>query len=256
MTGDVDLVPKDGRFYRVAVVDAFRQWGIYPTDVRNLSVDSLVWQPPEDASLKLDMQLFRDFAASSGGNLKVDRAELYQTQRKLQFELHEWMRGEFEKNPALAAEWGLDISAAAPQSIERDNKPKSRVVQMPKFDVHSVRRCRRIGPDEKERIDVLVEVIQRRECYLDDADQAKADAGEKLEGEPDPDYIFRGGATLTIDPWAGRIRYAIRKSITCPVRFQANRGFHSDSGGALGLHGNYLGEDGSNPFPHLHATEE
>src|SRR5205814_66331 len=42
VTSDVDLVPEDGQFYRVAVIDAFRQWGIYPTDVRNLSAESLV----------------------------------------------------------------------------------------------------------------------------------------------------------------------------------------------------------------------
>src|SRR5262249_50301097 len=110
VSGDIDLNSEDGRLgrlYRVAVIDAFRQWGIYPKDVSNLSVDSLAWRPPEDASLKLDLQRFRDFAAIGGTNLSLDRADLYHHQRSLQAELHDWMRGLFEENPALGAEWGL-----------------------------------------------------------------------------------------------------------------------------------------------------
>ena len=33
VTSDTDLVPSDHRLYRVAIVDAFRQWGIYPQHV-------------------------------------------------------------------------------------------------------------------------------------------------------------------------------------------------------------------------------
>src|SRR6185503_8334764 len=41
ITADYDLVPEDERNYRVAIIEAFRGWGIYPRDVRTLSVDSL-----------------------------------------------------------------------------------------------------------------------------------------------------------------------------------------------------------------------
>jgi hypothetical protein len=254
VTSDLDLVPEDGQFYRVAVIDAFRQWGIYPRDVRNLSIDSLAWNPPEDASLKLDMQLFRDFTAIGNGNLKVDRADLYQHQRNFQEKLHEWMRELFKENPALAAEWGLDVSPDAPQTIHRDNRPDLPVKRLPTFDVHSVRRCRRIAHDGQERIDVLVEVIQRRDGYLDPADQERADQGKPpADG---PDFIFRGGATLIVNPRVGRIRYAIRKSISSEARLEENRAFQSGSGTALGLRGNYFRDTGGNPFALLHATED
>jgi hypothetical protein len=254
VTSDLDLVAEDGRFSLVAVVDAFRQWGIYPRDVRNLSIDSLVWNPPEDASLKLDMQLFRDFAAIGNGNLKVDRADLYQHQRNFQQKLHDWMRELFVENPALGAEWGLDVSPDAPQTIRRDNRPDLPVKHLPVFDVHSVRRCRRIAPNGQERIDVLVEVIQRRDGYFDPADQQKANQGQPpADG---PDFIFRGGATLIVNPRAGRIRYAIRKSISNEDRFEENRAFQSGSGTALGLRGNYFRDTTGNPFALLHATED
>jgi hypothetical protein len=250
VTSDVDATPGEDRFYRVAVIDAFRQWGIYPHDVRNLAADSLVWNPPEDASLKLDMTMFRDFAAAGNGNLMLDRADLYQHQRDFQATLHTWMRGLFAENPALGAEWGLDVTPSAPRTIARDGGPRP----LPKFDVHSVRRCRRIASNGQERIDVLVEVIQRRAGYLDPADQSKADAGTPpADG---PDFVFRGGATLIVDPRAGRIRYAIRKSVTSAARLEENRAFQSGSGAALGLRGNYFRGNGSNPFALLHETED
>ena len=43
---DYDLVPDDPRGYRVAFIEAFRAWGIYPRDVRTLSEQSLRWEPP------------------------------------------------------------------------------------------------------------------------------------------------------------------------------------------------------------------
>ena len=250
VTSDSDLVPGDQRLYRVAIVDAFRQWGIYPSDVKNLSIDSLHWNPPENASLKLDMGYFRELLGIGGGTLKLDRAAIYQHQRRVQLELHEWMRKQFEDNPEIAAEWGLNVSESAPMSIRRDRRTDCKKPSLPKFDVHSVRRCRRIGPDEQERVDILIEVIQRRDGYLDENDQAAADAGQPLAGGPD--FTFRGGATLIIDPRAGRIRYAIRKSVCNTARLAANREFEATRGGALGLRANYF-RDAGNPFPLLHT---
>jgi hypothetical protein len=271
ITGDVDLIPGDTQLYRVAVVDAFRQWGIYPADVRNLSVDSLVWSPPENASLKLDMGVFRELLGIGNGTLKIDRADIYRQQRDVRATLHEWMRDQFLENPYLAAEWGLNVSPddpkspddskspddfkppKAPKTIAREKKRTDSSVVLPKFEVHSVRRCRRVGPDEQERIDILVEVVQHRDGYLSEDDQKLADKGELKDGQPD--FIFRGGATLIIDPRGGSIRYAIRKSVTSPTRLDEVRKFYGDHGGSLGLAGNYFPK-GGNPFPQLHATED
>ena len=45
----------------------------------------------------------------------------------------------------------------------------------PKFEVHTFRPCRRIGPDGQELVDVVVEVVQRRAAYLDDEVQRDLD---------------------------------------------------------------------------------
>ncbi|HSA22251.1 MAG TPA: hypothetical protein P5076_12425, partial [Myxococcota bacterium] len=49
ITADRDLVPQDPWGYRAALIDAFRDWGIYPRDVFSLAEDSLVWREPEAA---------------------------------------------------------------------------------------------------------------------------------------------------------------------------------------------------------------
>jgi hypothetical protein len=43
ITADHDLIRDDDRRYRLAVIDGFRRWGIYPPEVRSLSEDSLLW---------------------------------------------------------------------------------------------------------------------------------------------------------------------------------------------------------------------
>ncbi|MCY2995244.1 MAG: hypothetical protein NTY19_46390 [Planctomycetota bacterium] len=48
ITADADLVPDDSHRYRLAFIDAFRQRGIYPADVRALGEDSLRWRRVDD----------------------------------------------------------------------------------------------------------------------------------------------------------------------------------------------------------------
>lgn len=43
ITADHDLWPDDEAGYRVAIVEAFRRWGIYPQGLRSMSVESLLW---------------------------------------------------------------------------------------------------------------------------------------------------------------------------------------------------------------------
>jgi hypothetical protein len=57
ITIDADLVPNDPRRYRAAFITALRDRGIYPRDVRTLSVESLRWQPPTEDEQELLKQV-------------------------------------------------------------------------------------------------------------------------------------------------------------------------------------------------------
>ena len=46
ITADFDAVRDDNSGYRVAFISAFRDRGIFPSNVAHLAVDSLIWEPP------------------------------------------------------------------------------------------------------------------------------------------------------------------------------------------------------------------
>ena len=50
ITADFDLVPNDVRNYRVAFVEAFRRYGIFPANVGTLSMETLLWPKPDEDS--------------------------------------------------------------------------------------------------------------------------------------------------------------------------------------------------------------
>ena len=47
ITADIDIAPEDENGYRVALIEAFRARGIFPSRVNTLSVESLLWQAPQ-----------------------------------------------------------------------------------------------------------------------------------------------------------------------------------------------------------------
>jgi hypothetical protein len=53
ITADIDLFSEDKHNYRVAIVEAFRLWGIYPEELRTMSIDALTW--PTGAESQLDL---------------------------------------------------------------------------------------------------------------------------------------------------------------------------------------------------------
>ncbi|WEZ85487.1 hypothetical protein P6U16_25810 (plasmid) [Rhizobium sp. 32-5/1] len=54
MTADHDLYPEDEHNYRVAVLEAFLAWGIYPKDMPIVSVKTLLWPTMREAAADFD----------------------------------------------------------------------------------------------------------------------------------------------------------------------------------------------------------
>jgi hypothetical protein len=83
----------------------------------------------------------------------------------------------------------------------------------PPFEVHSVRPCRRIGPDGQFILEFLVVINQRRPGFF-------TDRTKPLKKDELPDFWFRGGCTLLVD-WAERkVRYCIVRDINDSVRYR------------------------------------
>jgi hypothetical protein len=246
ITADYDLVRDDDRRYRVSILAAFRDWGIYPDEVRSLSVDSLLWLPPALTAFRNAKEFFAGTRADDW-KLRSDRREAFLKIRQRNEALHTWLQTNLE--PGRGRFLGLAMGPDAPKSIHRDQGGQ------PVFEVHSFRPCRRIGPDGQELTDLIVEIVQRRRAFFDKTVQQKVDAGQTRYDAVRPDFYFRGGCTLIIDPETGDIRYCIRKSIRSVDRLERERQFRQGQFGDK-VGGAYLTDDRDdrgNPFAFLHG---
>ncbi len=243
ITADYDLVPDDDLGYRLAMVEAFRRRGIYPLDVRSLSVDSLRWSKPSDEDFEpLFLQIIKELGAEvAQWDLRSERSTLYDTLRYQRGKLHNQLAVRLDKKREMLRGLMLDVD-------------------QPHFEVHSLRPVRRVGPDGELLVDLVIELTQRRRGYFDPAkQQGKADYHFE---DPDPqpgDFIFRGGATLIVDLADFQIRYSISKDITSEDRLARQRAFLAEDSGAS-LRALYFeglaGKDHAEPFALLHRSAE
>ena len=254
VTADRDLVPDDDRGYRIAVIEAFRRRGIYPQGVRSLSAESLCWDSPIGDEAKLFDKLLPRVSllrrAQVDWSLTTDREKAWERMRWSSEGIHTWLR---TKGSDLASALGLAVEPNAPWSIERGTK-----TNLPKFEVHSVRPARRLGPDGQTMTDLVIELTQRRRGYYE-TDLQKMVDDNPMDSPPPHDFWFRGGCTVLVDLDRGKVRYSIRKAIqnATDSRLVAQRAF---MGGTTegSLRATYFGDprrqDSREPFALLHRS--
>jgi hypothetical protein len=217
ITADFDLVKDDNLNYRLAVIQAYRERGIYPKDVRNLSEDSLLWHQPTEKEQT-------DFSAIFGNRntlnklipkwgLYTDREEIYQHCKNASRYLHRLLHEEKAQGAVKAANLVLEADRKEAFYKERN--------KVPTLEIHSIRPTRRVGPDGQIESDLIIEITQRRRGYFDEDDQIKADSGEKF-AKP-ADFIFRGGCTIIVDIERGLVKYCIYKRIASENRLKRMR---------------------------------
>jgi hypothetical protein len=228
ITADRDLVPDDPWGYRPAIIQGFRRRGIYPDNVRNLASDSLCWERPE---LPLEMEGRLDDILgnlSFDWDLRLQRREADAISRNNGYKVWEWLNDENKVKKK-------DLDALGFYRSPEDLPPELANSEgtLHKFEVHSVRPARRIGPDGQQRTDLVIEITQ---SWL-----------------PEGGGEYRGGCTIIIDLEQRAIRYVVRKRVGHPDRIRAQ----DDYGQRLtraNLADNYLGESAFNrePFAMIH----
>ena len=248
ITADHDLIPEDARRYRAAIVSAFRDWGIYPSDVRSLSVDNLLWSEPSIGAHP-DLREFLRTIPLDDWDLNSDRRRAYERMKRNALLFHHWLTNSRTVTIAEVESLGLSFDVRSETwGIRRDSKGR------PAFEVHSFRPCRRIGPDHQQRTEFVVEIVQKRMGFFDEQAQLDVDEGKVPVESRKADFSFRGGCTLLIDPREGRIRYCIQKPICDKDRLDLERKFRLGEAGD-GVGGIYIDGDGRprNPFAFLHG---
>jgi hypothetical protein len=261
ITADYDLVPDDDRNYRVAFIEAFRKWGIYPCHVRTLSVESLCWGPADPIAVKpflfrLRRILNEEKRGNKNGNAweelrtgvlsnsgaltkrRLTRDEMWWRTQWLAARLHENIK---QKATRLYGQrlfsggfLGLNISLGHDEDC--------------KFSVVTIRPVRRSNPDGRARDDLLIQLVQRRPAFLDDKMQAEETKRYERKGSQSPpppfaraDFKFRGGTTFIVDLETFAVRYAIEKDILDRQRLDRQRKFVSEIIGTS-LRSLYFGE--------------
>jgi hypothetical protein len=209
ITADCDMVPEDDRNYRVAVIEAFRRYGIYPRDVRTLSVESLRWQPPEKEDVKPFLFLLNRVLDDKTWSQKMRRRtqsrwehDHYREQKLRGSPWQELLSGSradmqngfpvrirlsrndlWARTRWLAARFHEEIKEKS-YLLHQTGALKGRPGLMglnfsdghdddAKFSVETVRPVRRVNPDGRERDDLLIQLTQRRPAFYDEARQRK-----------------------------------------------------------------------------------
>jgi hypothetical protein len=225
ITADRDLVPNDVRGYRIAFIAAFRDRGIYPSNVPALSVESAVWEPPPlplndlDGLLKtLDLEW----------TLYSERGTAFETSRKNSLAFRKWLLDPL-REAELAA---LGFEAANP------NMTVSGVTgALSPIEIHSVRPTRRTGPDGQNQTSLVVEITQTLRSVQDNQQ-------------------YCNGSTLIIDMSTAQAAYFIRKKMKTVIEGQLAYQAGLQDMENKALRANYFDPRTKNrePFALLHRT--
>jgi hypothetical protein len=278
ITADLDFAPDEKESFRIVFIESFREWGIYPRGISSMGVDALAWptgtelvnELVADGSLQhhaadVRLQLGRFVVgAARNWNLESDRFGAWQEFERVRRSLWPWLRKGDSLGQDYARLFGLVIDNSAPATVSRGKGGQ------PAVEVHAVRPAVRRTVSGTSLADLVIEITQRRDGYFDEAVQQAMDAPSKNGRRPKrrpPDFNYRAGATILIDPITREIRRVIRTSGTIAddnelarVRAfllgeEAGSGNSFDGGIAMSL-SERANRDRDEPFALLHQLEE
>lgn len=195
ITADYDLVPDDPWGYRSAWIEAFGRRRVFPRRVPTLSMDALLWHPPDIGITKIENLTFARLKFAGDPGQPASGKELRRQAKAL---------GEFVTRPENLDAFGL--------AREGDAKLKGDPVGPPR--VHSIRSSRRVGPDGQVVFDLVAEVIQTR---------------RSRDVTSGAEFDFYGGSTIILGP-DGEVRYIIAKGVTGAERLEEQRRFIATRG--------------------------
>jgi len=251
ITADADLVPDDKWGYRVAIIEAFRRRGIYPRDVRTLSTESLLWRTDEKIRVFFQSVVVKLRGMSDQIRYVSDRKQYFDMAEGLCVVLHDWIADEghhalikLGKATGLAFKW-TRADGTPIEGLRGDQQSGA----VPKFQVHTVRPARRVGPDGNTLNQLIVSIIQTRDVFVDPSPTRSAES-EKFK--------FRGGCTLILDLDTKELRYLIAKDVTDDERLARQRAYRmrdGDDGSQRSLYFRHLTAS-REPFAMLHAKED
>lgn len=252
ITADLDSSPKDTNGYRLALIEAFRAWGIFPDRVNTLSIESLVWTRPDTLTEKERAVLhytahflksrLREIVEMS--TLELDnRLDLYKGMRRVQQQLHVLL---IDKRQGVftAKNWSdflLKLGLTDQEKIFYYGDEEITTEKVPPLEVHKVRPVYRVGREGKLVEQVLVTLTQTFRIENGTLQGAK----------------FRGGCTMIINMSKDYdVEYIIYKNITSEHRFKSQMDYQQGKTASFTALSDSLYEEDNGfraiNFAHLH----
>lgn len=241
VTADVDVMPEDPWGYRVALIEAFRNRGILPRDIKTVSEQTLTWNTyfeKDDAGWIAPVIKSLDL----NWNLDGDRDELFDVNERNRWTFWRALNAEFKQRPSLMAQFGLQPDVPR---YDDDGKPvatRNRGAATT-FEVYGIRPTRRVASDGSFRTELVAIVHQRQPLPWDFDDASRGF------------FWFRGGATVIIDPRPGHeeVRYSIIKNSNSRSRQERQRRYGRMASQSA-LRSLYFGDEQREPFALLHSN--
>lgn len=228
ITADLDSSPADKSGYRIALIEAFRSWGIFPDRVNTLSIEGLQWARPNDLNdeerkilngtalfLKKHIRNIVDLSTMEGNN----REDIYKEFKILGGKLHGFIMGERKLYRDSVDLWTGFLSklGLTDQRVKFfyeheegnttvDGKRGTYIDEAtPRLEVHKIRPVYRVGREGKLQEQVVLTLSQT--IHIKEG---------PLEG-----IRFRGGCSLILNMSKNYdVEYIIYKSINSDARFR------------------------------------
>lgn len=233
VTADIDFAPGDDNNYRIALIDAFRSWGIFPDHVNTFSEESLRWCTPDnfgplDRNSLGKMAVFLRDKVRTLSNL-ADRKEIYTQSKVIQAAFHDFLVGKPQKNhsntpsailsgpelESLLPKLGLSTTVIGYKELDGVKLKQERTSGMLPIEIHKIRPAYRLGRDGMILEQVIVTITQSTTILIE---TGRVDL---KTGSPLVDRMkFRGGCTIVFNMAEDfKVNYLVTKNIASQDRF-------------------------------------
>lgn len=237
ITADFAIAPEDEAGYRVALIEAFRARGIFPSRVNTLSVESLLWQPPaftDDEALAVSWIADRMKPAIRLLVETTNRQELAERSRQAQAKLHALLTGKgavldeadwerFLNKLGLTSRPVSELFGEASAGVRFLQRGRPSRTHVPPIEVHTIRPAFRAGREGRQVEQVIVTLTQ----------QVVADVGTRGVRRT---MVFRGGSSLILSLGnLNTVEYVVVKNIRSYDRFREQAAYLHGDGAAAPL---------------------
>jgi len=227
ITADIDMIAEDSRDYRLFFIDAFRKRGIYPKNIKTLSVESLRYTVEPFVS-----QQTKDLFAIIGDFLRNYRsAIMYQTDRKKiydiscqymggspdsQTNLHKRISLKFDDSSEFEKLTGLVFCINWPELGIRTSNAYGNFhggVTGPSFQIQNLRVVSRVGPNGNQINQIIFSMTQRAGVIVEKGVFKGYFVPDDSKEAPPDGFEFYGGCTLIFDLDTLKLKYAISRPL-------------------------------------------